>query len=161
MMDKAVVSGEYVTYSHVKTRKTFTITIEFPEEKALEVLNILGAPVADNSNPVAVCLLNEEVKKQPLHTQSDKEEKSEGEKLRILACTMCEKDELFRLYLFQLYPDREEYQTVEDCLYAACWIDSRAELVTDEDAQERFKDLLKNVNQWKTEQQFSDNLSRG
>jgi len=64
-MDKedeaVVVKGEFVTYAHVKTRKQFTITIEFPEEMALHVLGILGAPIADNSKPVAVCLLNPDI----------------------------------------------------------------------------------------------------
>lgn len=185
-MDKAVVDGEYVTYSHIKTRKTFTITIEFPEEKALEVLNILGAPVAESSNPVAVCLLDKSnIQENPSTgiTEHTTKEKTEGEKLRIRAVMLCKELKFweFTLSYIPQYGGEEYRKFVDDLdviekrykccegeahailvIYNYCGIDSRSELTTNNIAQKAFKSLDKRYKEWLNpiEEQYKDNLER-
>jgi len=77
-MDKedkaAIVRGEYVTFGHIKGRKQVTITIEFPEEMAVEIFNILGTPIAELSKPVSVCLMHPESDPNYIRTTSEMED---------------------------------------------------------------------------------------
>jgi len=57
----SVVSGEFVTFKHIKTRKAFVIEIEFPEEIGQQVLATLGMPIGGESKTVAVALLQQGV----------------------------------------------------------------------------------------------------
>ena len=86
-------------------------------------------------------------------------EKTEGERLLALSHIKY-KDIEFQKYVFSIYNDREEYETIEDCIYAICRIESRSELVTNKNAQDAFNVLLRNFREWKTSQDYADNLSR-
>jgi len=160
-MDNAIVQGEFVTYSHVKTRKTFSITIEFPEEQALHVLNTLGSPIGGNSKPVAVALLDNSAVKQPTQNNNtlSKNEKSEGEKLRIRAVMLCG-DREFQDYAEDILPSGVYSDCALELVYRYCDITSRSELTHNEEAQEKFKQLDRGFHAWKVEQQYADNLSR-
>ena len=177
MTDNAIVSGEFVTYSHLKTRKTFSIVIEFPEEQALHVLNTLGSPIGGNSKPVAIALLNqsnsmpfEQIKFESeisgLNQLSNCAEKTEGEKLRVRAIMLC-KDSNFQDYARQFFHQMPgsfgvvttEIMTSHYIKYY-CNIKSRSELATNVKAQANFKELLEKYKDWQFENNYADNLSR-
>ncbi len=171
MTESAIVEGEFVTYSHVKTRKVFTITIEFPEESALHVLNTLGAPVGGDSKPVAVALLDKSiVDLRPFServldmtpTVYSKTELTEGEKLRTRAIMIC-KDEQFQRFVADVLSDIGYAISVNDARDAVCdycSIKSRAELATNKDAQDAFNVMLRQFDEWKVSNRYAENLSR-
>lgn len=175
MEDKAaIVKGEYVTFGHIKGRKQVTITIEFPEEMAVEIFNILGTPVAEVSKPVAVCLLRQPTDKPcPIptkgvvassgETSGYQKLKSEGEKLRQRACILCGE------YQFWQFLDtfRMGKVTCDDharvVFYGLCNISSRKELVTNKEAQEKFKELDRVYIEWSkpsVDETYKHNLER-
>ena len=90
-------------------------------------------------------------------------EKSEGEKLRIRAVMLCKEESFWRYILSgesrMLF--KQTNQRMEDickeyiCKY--CRINSRSELATNIEAQEKFKQLDQNFKDW---QNYNDNLSR-
>ena len=155
-MTHAVINGEYVTFKHIKTRKVVVLEVEVPEEMFQDVITKLGMPVGGQSKPVAVCLLKEG---SPERVDSSISQKTEGEKLRTRSVLLC-KDEQFQNYAEYTLPSG----AYEDCglslVYQRCNIKSRSELATNIDAQNKFKQLLENFNQWKLEQKYSDNLDR-
>ena len=159
MADKAVVRGEYVTYSHIKTRKTFSITIEFPEEEALYVLNVLGAPIGGKSKPVAVCLLDKTVTEKTV-SNSTPLDTIEGERLRVRAVMLC-KDDQFIDYVSDHDFRGNSYSRHEggaaQYIYDYCNIESRSELTANIDAQNRFKKLDQEFKDW---QRYGENLDR-
>lgn len=59
-MENAIVNGEFVNFKNVQSRKAFQIVIEFPAERAMEVLRKLGNPSGHESRYVAVALLTKE-----------------------------------------------------------------------------------------------------
>jgi len=190
MTDEAVVNGEYVTFSHIKGRKQIAITIEFPEEKALEVFNILGTPIAQISKPVAVALLVDQsipvtpssgiaevasktVTKQTVSNSTPLEnekqtsdnrkttiEKSEGEKLLARSHILCKDLEFLSYIRIALNYSGVTTDDAAHCIYMECNIKSRKELVTDKEAQEKFKTLVQQFNDWKFENTYKDNLNR-
>lgn len=159
-MEHAVVDGEFVTYSHIKTRKTFSIVIEFPEEQALHVLNTLGSPVGGNSKRVAVCLLNEQSANPVIRENGT----TEGEKLRIRAVMLCKDSEFHDFVKSQTSlgstTDPQGYNRHFICRY--CQIKSRSELATNIEAQKKFKELDRKYKEWLNpiENQYADNLNR-
>lgn len=160
MIDNAIVQGEFVTYSHLKTRKTFSIVIEFPEEQALHVLNTLGSPIGGNSKPVAVALLNSEIDRVS-YSPGETREQTQGEKLRTRAVLLC-KDRDFQIFLESF--DRNiiifNENAARTFLIDYCNISSRSELTIKIEAQNKFKELLEKYKDWQVEQQYADNLER-
>jgi len=177
MTEHAAVEGEFVTYSHIKTRKTFTITIEFPEEQALHILNILGAPVGQVSKPVAVCLLNEQpfatsnLSKEELSkpnpppmTHGTSKEKSEGDKLRERACILCGEGSFHKWIGLTSNAGTKKGEVIARAnILAQCNISSRSDLTSNERAQELFKYMDRDYREWlkpSIDEQYPDNLAR-
>lgn len=163
-MDKAILSGDFSSFKHIKTRKVFVIEVEFPEEMGRQVLEVLGMPIGGESKPVAVALLDKSVVSKKENTQQ-----IEGEKLRTRAVLLC-KDEQFQYFTTSLLNDssRRAYDylmtkpedVAKEVLCTRCEISSRSELATNIDAQIRFKKLLADFDAWKVSQQYADNLSK-
>ena len=166
MTESAIVNGEFVTYSHVKTRKVFTITIEFPEENALHVLNTLGSPIGGNSKPVAIALLDKSIVTKPQINCDNKNHNvtekitTEGEKLRTRAVMLC-RDNQFQQYIADIhYHQKATEQDAIDYIYLFCQIKSRSEIATNKNVQEAFSILLREYGTWKVSNMYADNLSR-
>ncbi len=92
------------------------------------------------------------------------EEKSEGVKIKERACILC-KEEKFQEYVFacgwavpiDAYTEENHarYFVMEKCN-----IKSRKELVTNKEAQEKFKELDQKYKDWGYENRYEENLSR-
>jgi hypothetical protein len=62
MTDKsAAIDGDYSNFQLVQSRKVCRITVEFPIERAGEVIHLLGFPAPHSTTRCAVALLNEQV----------------------------------------------------------------------------------------------------
>lgn len=170
----SIVSGEFCTFRHIKTRKAFVIEVEFPEEQGQEVLRVLGMPIGGESKHVAVALLEKSVIREngitgqsANNAQSNSSEKpnsSEGEKLRVRA-VMLGKDTLFQGWVseFTRHPNlwfEGTEQGVKSYIYHVCGIKSRSTLAHNETAQTKFKELLAKFDSWKLESQYAENLNR-
>lgn len=66
MTDKSAIDGDYSNFQLVQSRKVCRITVEFPIERAGEVIRLLGFPAPHSTTRCAVALLNEQV---PLPSQ--------------------------------------------------------------------------------------------
>ena len=165
-MNEAIISGEYVTFKHVKTRKVVVLEIEVSEERFQEVISKLGMPIGGESKHVAVALLDKSVIRENGITQT------EGDKLRVRAVMLC-KEFAFNIYAGTLYEvtlanielARAKLMAGEHCqslaaIYYYCNIRSRSELTTNIEAQTKFKELLAKFDSWKLENQYADNLDR-
>jgi len=91
-------------------------------------------------------------------------EQIEGERLRTMAVMLC-KDSGFQKYVGNLSAGEDwQYVSSEDgaigAIYDACNIKSRSELATNKNAQDAFHVLLRDFREWKTSQDYADNLSR-
>jgi len=183
MTDNAVIAGEYVTFKHVKTRKVVVLEVEVPEELFQDVITKLGMPIGGESKPVAVCLLNSKIiNKEYLPNGTDaakelgmdgpitqftvtkREEKSEGEKLRIRAVMLCKEESFHRFVAqsgFELLADTTEEDNEIICkeyILVSCGINSRAELTKDKRAQSHFRILDEAYKEWckpSVEEQYS------
>lgn len=163
----SIVSGEFCTFRHIKTRKAFVIEVEFPEEQGQEVLRVLGMPIGGESKHVAVALLDKSViskMESANNAQSNYPEKpdsSEGDNLRVRAVMLC-KDREFQIFLESL--DKEiivfNESHARKFLLNYCNITSRSSLAINVIAQNLFKNLLERYKDWQFENQYSDNLNR-
>lgn len=155
MSEHAVVSGEYITFKHVKTRKVVVLEIEVPEERFQDVINKLGMPVGGESKPVAVCLLNSDIVK-PITKLN---ERTEGEKLVIQAVLTC-KDPSFQRFIGEEY-DQDE-QGARQFILEGCGINSRSEIATNRTAQECFKAIDREYKNWlnPVDKIYTDNFER-
>lgn len=154
-MSSAIISGEYITFKHIKTRKVVVLEIEIPEENFERVISTLGMPIGGESKPVAVALLD-------LKKDFDKKcDKTEGEKLRIKAVMLCKQQD-FQEFILDIFapqlPDRE--LNARQIIYELCSIKSRSDLTIDIKAQNKFHELLSQYESWKLGRQYNDNLSR-
>jgi hypothetical protein len=61
MTDKNAIDGDYSNFQLVQSRKVCRITVEFPIERAGEVIRLLGFPAPHSTTRCAVALLNEQV----------------------------------------------------------------------------------------------------
>lgn len=164
MTNAAIVQGEYITFKHVKTRKVVILEVEVPEELFQDVITKLGMPIGGESKPVAVALLNKSA--QPIDNY--KVEKTEGEKLMTRAVMLCKDNDFAEFCNSQyMYPHDFDNIVAEgreklaiDYIYHQCQIESRSELITNEDAQVRFLGLLRQFDAWKVSKRYADNLSR-
>ena len=158
MSEHAVVSGEYITFKHVKTRKVVVLEIEVPEERFQDVINKLGMPVGGESKPVAVCLLDSDIVK-PITKLT---ERTEGEKLVVQAVLTC-KDASFQRYI-QIFVGKwsQDEQGARQFILDYCEIESRSELATNRTAQKSFKSLDKGYKNWlnPVDKVYADNLTR-
>lgn len=143
-----IPAGEFTSFKHIKTRKVFVIEVEFPEEKGREVLEYLGMPIGGESKPVAVALLDKSIVTKP-ETICNKEQ-SEGDKLRVRAVLLCKQKD------FQHFTKGQS----RSFILATCNIKSRADLVHDEMAQVKFKELLRQFDAWKLENRYPDEIGR-
>jgi hypothetical protein len=147
----AVVSGEYITFKHVKTRKMVILEIEVPEEQFQHVINTLGMPIGGESKHVAVALLTDQpVKPQTLEN---------GDKMRTKAVLLCQ-DQLFQEYCHKVLGATWSEFGAKLAVYDCCAITSRSELATNADALHRFATMVDHYNTWKTSQLYKDNLER-
>jgi hypothetical protein len=160
MTEAAILSGDFSSFKHIKTRKVFVIEVEFPEEMGRQVLEVLGMPIGGESKPVAVALLDKSV-----ISKKEATELTEGDKLRTRAVLLC-KEEKFQSFIISNYLPEGSYSSLDNANYAKmtildlCGINSRSELATNLDAQDAFNALLRQFNEWKVSQQYADNLNR-
>jgi hypothetical protein len=84
-------------------------------------------------------------------------QKTEGERIRTQACILCGKQK------FWDYMGVADNKSATEALYEQCGIESRKELVSNEEAQAAFKNLNQQYNDWLNplEEQYAENLSRG
>jgi len=92
-------------------------------------------------------------------------EKSEGEKLRQRACILCG-DKDFHRFIYTSYGWADgniSEELIIEWLYQKCNIKSRTELVTNKEAQEKFRELDRKYKEWckpSVDDQYEDNLNR-
>jgi len=88
-------------------------------------------------------------------------EKSEGDRIRVRA-VMLAKDEEFQSFakntFISIFTDEEE--NARNCICSQCNIESRSELTTNKEAQEKFKQLDQKYKDWQYEKTYADNLSK-
>lgn len=88
-------------------------------------------------------------------------EKSEGEKLRIRACALCNEQEFQKFsaetYMGIVNPNATHSR---NHILSVCNIDKRLELRTNPEAQEKFKKLLEEFDKYKNSKRYSVNLER-
>lgn len=163
----AIVSGEYVTFKHIKTRKMVVLEIEVPEEMFQDVITKLGMPIGGESKPVAVALLNHTDIHTPV-TPKNTQEQTEGDKLRVRAVMLCRDDnfvEFCNKHWITPYNLRDKNIDEREkiavwWIYHFCNIESRSELTTNIEAQNKFKELLEKYKTFQLENQYADNLER-
>ena len=102
----------------------------------------------------------------PVVSKIETTEKTEGEKLRKRACILCKEVD------FQLFVSAGSQASLNEhgweiyatkCIYLHCNIKSRKELVTNKEAQEKFKALDRKYKEWlkpTIEEQYPDNISQ-
>lgn len=173
-----VVSGEYVTFKHLKTRKVVVLEIEIPEENFEDVVHKLGIPISGRSKPVAVALLNDDVEPAfgpaldmpdapmfiPQFSMANKNEKKKREwgdlPYSNRAGILCNESK-FQVYLMQRNPSGDkptDAKWAADCIRTYCRIKSRKELDTPGEAQEKFKILSDAFDAWTLQGIYADNL---
>lgn len=140
------ISGEYTSFKHIKTRKAVVLEIEVPEENFTQVIEVLGMPIGGQSKPVGVALLD---------TEAIKPKNNDVVKKAVMLC----KDQRFWNYCDERLFDKSE-DGAKGLLYTACDISSRSDLANNDVAIARFEYLLKDFEEWKLQQQYSDNLNR-
>jgi hypothetical protein len=59
MTDKSAIDGDYSNFQLVQSRKVCRITVEFPIERAGEVIRLLGFPAPHSTTRCAVALLTD------------------------------------------------------------------------------------------------------
>ena len=146
----SIVSGEFVTFKHVKTRKAFIIEIEFPEEIGQQVLATLGMPIGGESKTVAVALLQDKV-------LPDNNKKTELMKPSQKAALLC-KQRAFQEFCVAGTSEVPSEECAKQKLYSICEIKSRAEL--DLCNNPLFDYFITNYEQRQLQERYSDNLSR-
>ncbi len=152
----SVVSGEYVTFKHVKTRKVVILEIEIPEEGFQDVISKLGMPIGGDSRPVAVALLNKEIITD-IGIPISAEPMDRGVCIR--AIMLC-KDMSFWKFCYKKSFCTENEAGAEAYLKDFCRIKSRSELSTNEYARRRFCELDHAYKNWLFEQRHADSLER-
>ncbi len=157
----SAISADYKTNKHIPSRKCYQLILEVAEEEFPNVCNVLGYPKTGENTYVGIALLDKAIVRENRTT-----EQSEGERLRTRAVLLC-KDAAFQEYIstFHIkYMDGLKYSISEDgaiqAIYDNCDITSRSELSHNRNAQDSFNILLRNFREWKTSQQYADNLSR-
>ena len=95
-------------------------------------------------------------------TNCDRGEKSEGDKIRERACILCNEENFwdFLKLNHEHSAQQKEYLACQK-IYELCNISSRKELVTNEEAQKVFKDLMIEYGNWgkpSIEEQYKHNL---
>jgi len=86
-------------------------------------------------------------------------EKSEGEKIRTRAVMLC-KDSDFQSFSSAVYFNDKDESGAQETIKTTCYINSRSELTTNENAQERFLSLVEDFKAWQLENSYADNLNR-
>lgn len=91
------------------------------------------------------------------------EDKPEGERLRIRSAILCQ-DNDFQNFCYKkgvinvdrvvLRADAADEDNTIDFIYMVCDIKSRSELVTNAEAQNKFKDLLRKYDDWEYENRY-------
>lgn len=146
----SVVSGEFVTFKHVKTRKAFIIEIEFPEEIGQQVLATLGMPIGGESKTVAVALLQHEA-------LPDNNKKAELVRPSQKAALLC-KQRAFQEFCVAGTSETPSEEHAKQTLYHICKIKSRAELDTGEN--QLFNYFLTGYEKRQLQERYRDNLDR-
>jgi hypothetical protein len=140
----------------VKTRSAYQLILEIPLEQADAALKLLGGtPVTGQERWVGIAPLASDgdrfaVTEKPgkIARPDSRPAPSEGERLRTQAVMLCE-DERFHSWYFGAWPAtiedlkrRSPKERVADYIRQYCGIASRAELATNPEAQQKFRDLI-------------------
>lgn len=168
------IIGEYIQLQTYKEKPYVTLHIDFPEERADEIIRAIGWKKSGQSIYLGVTLMDKDSIKDYLESSSSKNsnssvvkeslptqnEKSEGQTMLARAHLLCGERE-FLNWVAELGWDesRPDYNAVE-YIYDTCDIVSRSQLVNDKAAQEKFRQLDKQFKDWQWEQRHADNLSR-
>lgn len=153
------LDGDYSGFKHYKGRKVIAIEIEFPEERAQEVIEYLGMPLGGSNKPVAVALLDKAILAGKVPPEPRVKLHTEGEALRIRAVLLCQDPE-FQFYISELTGSEASEDNAVQYIYNYCSILSRSEIATSVVIQEVFKELLAEYDTWELERQYADNLCR-
>ncbi len=149
--ENGVLCGDFSSFKHIKTRKVFTIEIEFPEEQGRMVLETLGMPIGGESKPVAIALLDNSKKEVNQKQIGTKTEFSEAEKLRTRAILLCRDNEFLKFINSKITSSVNGLPSESECAWyikKQCNIKSRSELAYNIDAQIKFKKLLEEYKDW-------------
>lgn len=139
MNDAAILSGEFCSFKHIKTRKQFVIEIEFPEEMGQEVLRILGMPIGGQSKPVAIALLSSQAHNHAPAAVDSNIPQSLTQKAGILC-----NDPLY--WQFRRVLDADE---AKKALCRSCKVTSRKDISRGTFAGDRFLTELNDFSAWK------------
>lgn len=156
MADEAIIRGEYVEWKMVKTRKALQLVFEVPLEHQALVQAALGTPMPDQSNPVAICRLIEDVRESKVvqledHRPVEDDEEPKSRPLSQVAAILCNSG------AFQCFIQEESYgwdhrptsDEAADWLRSVCGIASRTELNTNDDAAARFRKIRGQYEAWR------------
>ena len=105
-------------------------------------------------------------KARPIPTKGVREEKSEGDKLRERACILCGEGSFFRWlcdYAGYSFTGINKERHCKESIYKHCGIKSRTELVTNKEAQAKFRELDRKYQDWlnPVDEIYKANLERG
>lgn len=142
------IRGDYRTHKHIPSRSCYQLIIEIPEADFPNACQVLGYPTTGENTFVGIALLDKSIVTKP-ETICDKEQ-SEGDKLRVRAVLLCKQKD------FQHFTKGQS----RSFILATCNIKSRADLVHDEMAQVKFKELLRQFDAWKLENRYPDEIGR-
>ena len=157
----SAIQSDYRTFKHIPSRKCYQLIMEIPEEEFANVCQVLGYPRTGENTYVGIALLGNSIVTKP-EINCDK---SEGEKLRTRAIMLC-KDENFQLFVSHAISTKEltiDASLMNSIAYLKHWcgIQSRSELTTNINAQNKFKELLEQYKSWQYENLYAENLNRG
>ena len=158
----SAIQSDYRTFKHIPSRKCYQLIMEIPEEEFANVCNVLGYPKTGENTYVAIALLNCTPKSNNVPSKVTTEQ-IEGNKLRTRAVMLC-KDNQFQEYTKQTCWSVNGVSATEECasehLKAYCGIESRSELATNIEAQQKFRALDQNYKDWLFIQNHAENLDR-
>lgn len=161
----SAIRADYRTTRHIPSRKCYQIIFEVPEEEFPEVCSVLGYPQTGGNTYVGIALLDKSICDSNNRNVTEKitGEPTEGERLRTRAVMLCN-DDIFQGYCISFGGSSAVIPTRQDgCatyIRYYCGIESRAEIATNINAQNKFKQLLAEFKAWKLSEQYADNLSR-
>lgn len=167
----SAIRGEYVQLQTYKEKPYVTLHIDFPEEMADEIIRTIGWPKKGESVWVAVALLDKSIINKgaidhvPVVTKLV--EKPEGEKMRMQA-GIYGTDANFAQFVFEGFfisgilhqATNVTSEGVVAFIRQFCGIKSRKELLDNEGAQKKFRELQSKFKDWEFERKYSENLSR-
>lgn len=132
-MASAAIKAAYADFKHIKTRKVLQIVLEVPAEQAEAALAMLGFPVAGSERWVAIALLND-----PARPAAPKRGLSQD------AYLLCNNPQ------FKDYAAGRGFADARELVLRHCGITSRAELDTNHQAADKYRQLVELFNEWQS-----------